>query len=124
MPRGRKSNGATSLSNAERQARYRARHQKAEPSVVIRTRQPVDRRPGLDVGTMPSLNWSNFRPPMPPGSKPCPTHFEAPRQPRRFRPSSMLISTRWPRSSRRAATAATDDTQWFGRFARPPDDAG
>jgi hypothetical protein len=45
MPRGRKSNGATSLSNAERQARYRARHHKAEPSVVIRTRQPVDRRP-------------------------------------------------------------------------------
>jgi hypothetical protein len=30
-----------------------------EPSVVIRTRQPVDRR-----RTMPSLNWSNFRPPI------------------------------------------------------------
>ena len=45
MPRGRKSNGATSMSNAERQARYRARHQTAEPSVVIRTRQTVYRRP-------------------------------------------------------------------------------
>jgi hypothetical protein len=33
------------LSNAERQARYRLRHQAPEPSVVIRTRRPVDRRP-------------------------------------------------------------------------------
>jgi hypothetical protein len=45
MPRGRKSEGETSLSNAERQARYRARHQSPEPSIVIRTRRPVDRRP-------------------------------------------------------------------------------
>jgi hypothetical protein len=30
-------------------------------------RQPVDRLP--HIGTMPSLNWSNFRPSMPPGSK-------------------------------------------------------
>jgi hypothetical protein len=34
-----------SLSNAERQARYRARHQSSKPSVVIRTRRPIDRRP-------------------------------------------------------------------------------
>jgi hypothetical protein len=45
MPRGRQPEGETSLSNAERQARYRARHQSAEPSVVIRTRRPIDRRP-------------------------------------------------------------------------------
>jgi hypothetical protein len=46
MPRGRKPEGDTSLSNAERQARYRARHQSPpEPSVVIRTRRPIDRRP-------------------------------------------------------------------------------
>lgn len=45
MPKGRKPQGETSLSNAERQARYRARHQRAEPSVVTRTRRPVDRRP-------------------------------------------------------------------------------
>jgi hypothetical protein len=45
MPRGRKPAGETSLSNAERQARYRARHQSPEPSIVIRTRRPVDRRP-------------------------------------------------------------------------------
>lgn len=35
----------TSLTNAERQARYRARRQSPEPSIVIRTRRPVDRRP-------------------------------------------------------------------------------
>ena len=45
MPKGRKPEGETTLSNAERQARYRARHQVSEPSVVIRTRRPVDRRP-------------------------------------------------------------------------------
>jgi hypothetical protein len=43
MPRGQKSEGETPLSNAERQARYRARHLKPPP-VVIRTRRPVDRR--------------------------------------------------------------------------------
>ncbi len=45
MPRGRKPEGDASLSNAERQARHRARHRSPEPSVVIRTRRPVDRRP-------------------------------------------------------------------------------
>lgn len=45
MPRGRKPEGETSLSNAERQARYRARHQSPEPSVVIRPRRLIDRRP-------------------------------------------------------------------------------
>ncbi len=44
MPRGRKSEGETSLSNAERQARWRAKHQAPAPSVVIRARRPVDRR--------------------------------------------------------------------------------
>ena len=43
MPRGREPEGETVLSNAERQARYRARH-KQEPSVIVRTRRPVDRR--------------------------------------------------------------------------------
>jgi hypothetical protein len=43
MPRGRAPEGEAPLSNAERQARYRARHQ-ASPAVVIRTRRPVDRR--------------------------------------------------------------------------------
>ena len=45
MPRGRKPEGEISLSNAERQARYRARHQSPKPPVVIRARRPADRRP-------------------------------------------------------------------------------
>jgi hypothetical protein len=45
MPRGRKPEGETSLSNAERQARYRARHQSPASSVVIRPRRSIDRRP-------------------------------------------------------------------------------
>jgi hypothetical protein len=44
MPRGQKSEGEPPLSNAERQARYRARHLRQPPHVVIRTRRPVDRR--------------------------------------------------------------------------------
>jgi len=44
MPRGLKPQGEQALSNAERQARYRARHLQQPPKVVIRTRRPVDRR--------------------------------------------------------------------------------
>lgn len=32
------------LSNAERQARYRARHRTEKPAPVVRYRQPIDRR--------------------------------------------------------------------------------
>jgi hypothetical protein len=44
MPRGRQPEGEIALSNAKRQARWRAKHQAATPSVVIRARRPVDRR--------------------------------------------------------------------------------
>jgi hypothetical protein len=44
MRRGRQPEGEMALSNAERQARWRSKHQAAAPSVVIRTRRPVDRR--------------------------------------------------------------------------------
>jgi hypothetical protein len=44
MPRGQKPDGETPLSNAERQARYRARHLTQPPPVVIKTRRPIDRR--------------------------------------------------------------------------------
>jgi hypothetical protein len=43
MPRGREPEGETALSNAERQARWRAKHQASAPSVVARARRPVDR---------------------------------------------------------------------------------
>src|ERR1700676_5393226 len=44
MPRGREPEGEAPLSNAERQARYRARHEETRPSVIVRARRPVDRR--------------------------------------------------------------------------------
>jgi hypothetical protein len=45
MTRGRGPEGEMPLSNAERQARYRMRHQATETPAVVRTRRPVDRRP-------------------------------------------------------------------------------
>jgi hypothetical protein len=42
MPRGRKPQGETPLTNAERQARYRARQH--QPSAPSRTRPKTDRR--------------------------------------------------------------------------------
>ena len=44
MPRGRQSEGEHALSNAERQARYRARRQAEQPPPVVRYRRPTDRR--------------------------------------------------------------------------------
>jgi hypothetical protein len=44
MPRGRQPEGTTALSNAERQARWRAKHQAPAPSVAIRARRSLDRR--------------------------------------------------------------------------------
>jgi hypothetical protein len=44
MPRGCKPTGEHALSNAERQARYRARQQVAAATVVTRPRRPTDRR--------------------------------------------------------------------------------
>ena len=44
MPRGRQLEGEHALSNAERQARYRARHQAASQPVVSRRRTTIDRR--------------------------------------------------------------------------------
>ena len=44
MPRGREPEGEVPLSNAERQARWRARHKDEQPTVMVRARRPVDRR--------------------------------------------------------------------------------
>jgi hypothetical protein len=46
MPRGRQPEGETTLSNAERQARYRVRHKDDRPKPVVRVRyrHPTDRR--------------------------------------------------------------------------------
>ena len=44
MSSGRRPDGAVPLSNAERQARYRLRHQVGQPAAMVRARQPTDRR--------------------------------------------------------------------------------
>ena len=44
MPRGRSPDGEHALSNAERQARYRARRKAQAVPSLIRTRRPIDRR--------------------------------------------------------------------------------
>ena len=44
MPRGRHPDGEQPLSNAERQARYRARRRAVEPASVIRSARRADRR--------------------------------------------------------------------------------
>ncbi len=47
MPKGQKPAGETPLSNAERQARCRARHMRQPSPIVTRTRRPIDRRSRL-----------------------------------------------------------------------------
>ena len=44
MPRGRQPQGEHALSDAERQARYRARQLAEQASPVVRYRKPADRR--------------------------------------------------------------------------------
>jgi hypothetical protein len=44
MPRGRQPEGEHALSNAERQARHRARREAQQPVPVVRYRRPADRR--------------------------------------------------------------------------------
>ncbi len=47
MARGRQPEREHTLSNAERQARYRARRKADQPTPVVRYRRPVDRRTRL-----------------------------------------------------------------------------
>jgi hypothetical protein len=44
MPSGRRPEGEHALSNAERQARYRARRQAEQPAPPLRYRRPTERR--------------------------------------------------------------------------------
>jgi hypothetical protein len=49
MRRGRIPEGGHTLSNAARQARYRARREADQPAPVVRYRRPVDRRSRLQL---------------------------------------------------------------------------
>jgi hypothetical protein len=44
VPRGRQPDGEHTLSNAERQARYRTRRQAEQAPALVRYRRPADRR--------------------------------------------------------------------------------
>ena len=109
MPRGRKPDGEHALSNAERQARYRA-HRLTKPSpVVTRTRRSTDRRSRPQrwrdaVAELLALQaeyarWLTGLPDSLRDTAPLP---------RLSRPSPISISLPSPTSSRPAATVVTD----------------
>ncbi len=123
MPR--KSIGETAMTDAERQARYRAARAAGKPVIRVR-RAARSSRPG------PALDRPRRRPrgstdlSMPPGSKACRTTCETARSPRHYRRSAIWISPNFRRSSRRAASAETDRSRlgglhrWVHRNPRAP----
>jgi hypothetical protein len=107
MPRGRQLAGDHALSDAERQARYRAGRQAEPASPRICYRRPID-APDLSVGTTPSPNCSPCRPNTLPGATPCPKASATAQPLRLSRPSSNSILTSSPTSSRHVALDAID----------------
>ena len=61
MPRGCKPTGDHVLSNAERQARYRARQQVEAATAVTRPRRPTDDAVAPSVGVTPSAHYLRCR---------------------------------------------------------------
>jgi hypothetical protein len=78
------------LSNAERQARFRARHKDQQPAAIVHTRRRVDRR-SRHAGAMQSPSCLRCKAPMLPGSKHCLTRFRA-RRPRTPCRSSLILT--------------------------------
>ena len=109
MPRGRQPIGEHALSNAERQARYRARREVEQPLPKIRYRRPADRRTRAQRWfATPSPGWSRCKPSMPRGMTRCPTACATVPPPRPFRPSSISTSIHSSQSCHRVATGAID----------------
>ena len=106
MPRGRKPEGEQALSNAERQARYRARHM-ASPSLSppVHAALPIDAAVRSD-GVTPSANCCHYRPPMPIGWRLFPTACRPVPPPRRLKPLLSSTLPTWRASNCRAAMAA------------------
>ena len=77
MPRGRQPESEHTLSNAERQARYRARQQARQLPPEVRFRQPLDRRTDRNVGPMRLPTYSHCKRNMPPGSEDLPDNLRA-----------------------------------------------
>ncbi len=105
MPRGREPDGEHTLSNAERQARYRARHLTQPAPVATRTRRPTDRRsrPQRWRDAVTTL-LARCSPSMPIGSRRYPTACATAPRPRRSKPSPILTFLCSPISSRPEAT--------------------
>ena len=108
MPRGRRPKGEYALSDAERQARYRARQLAQQTPPVLRYAGPRIGAAAPSAGAISSPNCSPCRPSMPPGPTVYPTTCATAPPPKRFRPSSISISTTSPRSSRPVVLAVTD----------------
>ena len=108
MPRGRQPEGDHALSDAERQARYRARRHAEQTPSRVRYRRPADRRARpqrwhdavaeLLALQAESAAWRDA----------CPTAFVTAPPPRLSRPSSNSILTFSLKSSPRAALGAID----------------
>jgi hypothetical protein len=114
MPRGRQPEGETALSNAERQARWRAKHQAPAPSVVIRTRRPVDRRSRVQRWRDAVTELVNIQSDCAEWLDALPEAFGERRPRKRFRPSSIWTSTRSRRWNRHADMAATEFNRAHG----------
>ena len=108
MPRGRQPEGEHALSNAERQARYRARRETQQPAPVVRYRRPADRRTRAQRWHDTVAGLSPCKPNTPPGMTSCRTICVTPPPAPPCRPSSISISTISSASSRHAASAAID----------------
>ena len=112
MPRGCKPTGDHALSNAERQARYRARQQVAPDTAVTLLRHPTDRRSRPQrwrdaVGTLLTLQ-ADRGPPS--GSQQSPRASMATRQPTRSKPSSISTWRHLVTLSRRVVTGVIKPT--------------
>ena len=108
MPTSRELDGAHALSNAERQARYRARREAQRPPPKVRYRWPTDRRSraqrwddtvaGLVDLQAEYIAWHDA----------LPDSLRDSATARRFRPLLISTSTRSSQSCHRAATGATE----------------
>src|ERR1700735_3399889 len=110
MPRGCKPTGDHALSNAERQARYRARQQVAPNTAVTRPRHPTDRRSRPQrwrdaVGTLLTLQaeYAEWLTALPDVSKAARWRMPS-------KPSSISTSRRLPTLSRHAVTGVIEPT--------------
>jgi hypothetical protein len=118
MPSGRKPDGDAPLSNAERQALYRLHRRAGQPAAAARTHRASDRRSRPQRWRAAVAELLTLQAVYAPGSKHCLQRFGALRRPMPCKPPLILILRCSQRSSRRVATAVTDETSGLaGRTA-------